>query len=46
MLKEKELSQEQKAESIKEFNIGKGILVAVVSGLLSACFNFGIEAAK
>jgi len=46
MMKEKELSNEQKAESIKEFNIGKGILVAVVSGLLSACFNFGIEAGK
>jgi L-rhamnose-H+ transport protein len=46
MMKEKELSHEQKAESIKEFNIGKGILVAVVSGLLSACFNFGIEAGK
>lgn len=46
MMKEKELSQEQKSESIKEFNIGKGILVAVISGLLSACFNFGIEAGK
>ncbi len=46
MLKEKELSNEQKAESIKEFNIAKGILVAVISGLLSACFNFGIEAGK
>lgn len=46
MMKEKELSTEQKTESIQEFNIGKGILVAVVSGLLSACFNFGIEAGK
>ena len=46
MLKENELSKEEKTASIKEFNIGKGILVAVVSGLLSACFNFGIEAGK
>jgi L-rhamnose-H+ transport protein len=46
MLKEKELSDEQKKESIKEFNILKGLTVAIISGILSACFNFGIEAGK
>jgi L-rhamnose-H+ transport protein len=46
MLKENELSQEQKQESIKEFNLTKGLTVAIVSGILSACFNFGIEAGK
>jgi L-rhamnose-H+ transport protein len=46
MLKEKELSDEQKKESIKEFDIVKGLTVAIVSGVLSACFNFGIEAGK
>jgi L-rhamnose-H+ transport protein len=45
-MKEKELSDEQKKESIKEFSLLKGILVATVSGILSACFNFGIEAGK
>lgn len=44
--KEKEMSAEQKQESVKEFNLVKGLAVAVVSGMLSACFSFGIEAGK
>lgn len=46
VLKEKELSEEQKKESIKEFSLKKGLLVATFSGIMSACFNFGIEAGK
>ncbi len=46
MLKEKELSQEEKKKSIAEFSLVKGLIVAVISGILSACFNFGIEAGK
>ncbi len=46
VMKEKELSADQKKESIKEFNLGKGLTVAIISGILSACFNFGIEAGK
>lgn len=46
VLKEKELSQEQKQESIKEFNLARGLTVAIISGILSACFNFGIETGK
>lgn len=46
MKKEKELSTEQKQESITEFDLAKGLTVAIVSGILSACFNFGIEAGK
>ena len=46
VLKERELSDDQKKESIKEFNLRKGLIVATVSGILSACFNFGIEAGK
>ncbi len=46
MMKENELSDSQKKESIKEFNLMKGLIVATISGLLSACFNFGIEAGK
>ena len=46
VMKEKELSHEQKKESIEEFNLSKGLVVAVISGILSACFNFGIEAGK
>ena len=29
-----------------EYKFGLGILVAIVSGVLSACFNFGLEAGK
>jgi L-rhamnose-H+ transport protein len=44
VLKEKELSEEKKKESITEFNLVKGLIVCVIAGILSACFNFGIEA--
>lgn len=46
MLKEKDLPEAQKKKSIAEFNLVKGLIVATVSGILSACFNFGIEAGK
>jgi L-rhamnose-H+ transport protein len=46
MKKEKELSAEQKVEGVKEFNLAKGLIVATISGILSACFSFGIEAGK
>jgi len=46
VLKEKDLPAEQRKKSIAEFNLAKGLFVATVSGILSACFNFGIEAGK
>lgn len=46
MLKEGELSPEKQTASIKEFNLAHGLAVATISGLLSACFNFGIEAGQ
>jgi L-rhamnose-H+ transport protein len=46
MLKEKELPDTEKKKSVAEFNLTKGLVVAIVSGILSACFNFGIEAGK
>ena len=46
MLKEKELPEEEKKRSVSEFNLVKGVLVAIFSGIMSACFNFGIEAGK
>jgi len=45
MLKEKSLAS-LSAETKSDFNFGIGIAVAIVSGVLSACFNFGIEAGK
>jgi L-rhamnose-H+ transport protein len=46
MGKEKEVSDAEKKKSIAEFNLTRGLIVAIVSGILSACFNFGIEAGK
>lgn len=46
VLKEKDLPEEEKKKSVAEFSIVKGLLVAIFSGIMSACFNFGIEAGK
>ena len=46
ILKEKELTKEQQAASVAEFSLVKGLIIAVVSGILSSFFNFGIEAGK
>jgi L-rhamnose-H+ transport protein len=46
LLKEKSLTQEQKVASVKEFNLVKGLIIAIISGILSSFFNFGIEAGK
>jgi L-rhamnose-H+ transport protein len=43
--KEKEMTDEAKRETIKEFNFTKGILVATFSGVMSACFAYGLDAA-
>ncbi|MBE9583779.1 L-rhamnose/proton symporter RhaT [Mucilaginibacter sp. JRF] len=46
-LKERDLNAKGQVDSgNKEYRFGLGILVAIVSGVLSACFNFGIEAGK
>jgi L-rhamnose-H+ transport protein len=43
--KEREMSEDQKRASIKEFNLKKGLLVATFSGVMSACFAYGLAAA-
>ncbi|MBI5396647.1 MAG: L-rhamnose/proton symporter RhaT [Verrucomicrobia bacterium] len=45
MSKEKEMSEEQKKATIREFNFAKGILVATFSGVMSASFAYGLDAA-
>ena len=42
--KEKEMSAEDKRRAIAEFSFKKGILVATFSGIMSACFSFGLTA--
>lgn len=46
IMKENELSEEEKKKSVLEFNLVKGLIVAVLSGILSSFFSFGIEAGK
>jgi len=44
--KERELSAEAKTASIQEFDFFKGVWVAVLSGVMSACMNYGITAGR
>lgn len=44
--KEKEMPAEEKQKSITEFNFKKGLLVATFSGVMSACFSFGLTAGE
>ncbi len=46
VLKEKDLNAEQQKEAVEEFNLSKGMIIAIVSGILSACFAFGLAAGK
>jgi len=43
MLKEKELSDEKKKESVAEFNFKKGIMAAIFSGIMSSAMNYGLQ---
>lgn len=42
--KENEMSDEQKRAAIKEFDLKRGLLVATFSGVMSACFAYGLAA--
>lgn len=44
--KDAALSEEQKAEVIAEFDFRKGLIVAIFSGIMSACFAFGLAAGE
>ncbi len=44
--KESELSDEQKAEAVAEFNFAKGVWIAVFAGVMSACMAFAFAAGK
>ena len=47
VMKERELSVDKEvAVNNTEYKFGLGIFVAIVSGILSACFAFGIDAGK
>jgi L-rhamnose-H+ transport protein len=42
--KEREMSEDQKKATIKEFNFKKGLAFATFSGVMSACFSYGLAA--
>ncbi len=46
MRKEKELGDEEKRESVKEFNFTRGVIVAVIAGVLSAAMAYAFAAGK
>lgn len=37
------LPEEEKKKAVKDFNFGKGLFVAVLSGVMSACFSIGLS---
>jgi L-rhamnose-H+ transport protein len=45
-LRAKNMTEEQKRAAIKDFALGKGLLVALLAGVMSACFSLGLEAGK
>jgi len=46
MMKDKEVSTEDKKEGVSEFNLKKGISVAIFSGFMSSAFAMGVASGK
>ncbi|MCC5833854.1 MAG: L-rhamnose/proton symporter RhaT [Opitutales bacterium] len=46
MIKEKELGSEGARKTIREYDLRRGLCVALVCGLLSACMAFGLAAGR
>lgn len=42
--KEREMPEEQKRNAIREFDLKRGLVVATFSGVMSACFAYGLAA--
>ena len=40
-LKSRNMTAEERNKAVKEFALKKGMLIAILSGIMSACFNFG-----
>lgn len=45
-MKSASLSEEEKKEAVKDFNFPKGIVIALLAGFMSGCFNVGLEFGK
>ncbi len=42
-LKSQNMSEEEKKKAVKDFALKKGLLIALLAGVMSACFNLGLE---
>ena len=45
-LRDKNMSEEEKRKAVKDFALGKGLAVALLAGVMSACFNLGLQAGE
>ena len=45
-LRSRQMSEEDRKKAIKDFALTKGLLIAVLAGVMSACFSLGLEAGK
>jgi len=45
-MKAQSLSEEEKKQAVKDFNFPKGIVIALLAGFMSGCFNVGLEFGK
>ena len=45
-MKASTLSEEEKKAAVKDFNFPKGIVIALLAGFMSGCFNVGLEFGK
>jgi L-rhamnose-H+ transport protein len=43
-LKSSAMSEEEKKKAVQDFALKKGLIIALLAGVMSACFNFGLEA--
>lgn len=46
MMKAKSLPEEEKRAAVKDFNFPKGLAIALLAGVMSGCFNVGLEFGK
>ncbi len=45
-LRSKDMTEEEKKKAVKDFALKKGLLVALLAGVMSACFSLGLNAGE
>lgn len=45
-LRAKDMTEEEKKKAVKDFALKKGLLVALLAGVMSACFSLGLNAGE